>query len=114
MKELEALASPFRFVEGADLRAEIGTPHFTAGVYTPGLWLLNPAALCRGLADTLPHNVSLYEKTPVTEVDYSNGVTLKTPNGSVRAPKMILTVNACVEQFGFFKGRLLSFALIAA
>ena len=110
VKELKALGEPYRFVEGADLRAEIGTPHFTAGVYTPGCVLLNPAALCRGLADTLPDNVSLYEKTPVTEVEYSNGVTLKTPNGSVRAPKMILTVNACVEQFGFFKGRLLGFA----
>lgn len=110
MTELDALGEPYRFVEGDDLKAEIGTPHFSSGVHTPGCVLLNPAALCRGLADTLPENVTLYEETRVTEIDYGNGVTLKTPNGSVRAPKMILTVNGCVEQFGFFKGRLLNFA----
>lgn len=110
MKELDALGEPYRLVEGDGLRAEIGTAHFGAAVYTPGCVLMNPAALCRGLADTLPGNVSHYEKTPVTGVEYSSGVTLKTPNGSVRAPKMILTVNGCIEQFGFFKGRLLNFA----
>ena len=110
MKELDALGEPYRLVEGDDLRAEIGTSHFTAGVYTPGCVLMNPAALCRGLADSLPDNISHYEKTPVTGVDYTNGITLTTPRGSVRAPKMILTVNGCVEQFGFFKGRLLNFA----
>lgn len=110
VNELEALDEPYRLLEGDALQAEIGTPHFTAAVYTPGCVLLNPAALCRGLADTLPDNVTHYEKTSVVNVDYRNGVTLMTPNGSIRAPKMILTVNGCVEQFGFYKGRLLSFA----
>jgi len=110
MKELDGLGEPYRLLEGDDLAAEIGTPYYTAAVYTPGCVLMNPAALCRGLADTLPDNVAHYEKTPVTQVDCSNGVTLTTANGSVRAPKMILTVNGFAGEFGYFKGRLLPFA----
>lgn len=110
MKELDVLGEPYRLIEGDDLVAEIGTPYYSAAVYTPGCVLMNPAALCRGLADTLPDNVAHYEKTPVIGVDYANGVTLSTANGSIRAPKMILTVNGFAGQFGFFKGRLLPFA----
>ena len=112
--ELEAMEEPFRFVAGDDLRKEIGTPHFTAAVYTPGCVLLNPAALCRGLADTLPKNVAHHEKTPVTGVDYTDGIALTTPRGAVCAPKMILTVNGCIQQFGFFRRRLLNFAAYAS
>jgi len=110
MAELDALGEPYRLVEGDDLAAEIGSPYYTAAVYTPGCVLMNPAALCRGLADTLPDNVMHYEKTPVTDVEYGNGVILTTQNGSVHAPKMILTVNGFAGQFGHYKGRLINFA----
>jgi glycine/D-amino acid oxidase-like deaminating enzyme len=113
-KELDALGEPYRLVEGDDLAAEIGTSHFTAAVHTPGCVLMNPAALCRGLADTLPDNVTLCEKTPVTGVEYGNGVTLTTARGSVRAAKMILAVNGSAGRFGFYRRRLLSFAAHAS
>ncbi len=113
-RELEALGQPHRWVEGEDLAREIGTPSFHAAVYTPGGVLMNPAALCRGLADTLPQNVTHFERSAVSHVDYANGVTLRTSRGSVRAPKMILSVNALAGEFGFYRGRLLSFAAHAS
>jgi len=113
-EELDALGQPYRWVEGDDLQKELGTPYFTAAVYTPGCILLNPAALCRGLADTLPENVTFYENSPITNVDYTNGVTLSTPGGSVRAPKMVLSVNGLAGQFGFYQKRLLTFAAHAS
>src|SRR3546814_18831797 len=58
-RELEALGEPHRWVEGPALAAEIGTPYYKAAVYTPGNRLMNPAALIRGLADSLPANVTL-------------------------------------------------------
>ena len=33
--------------------------------------MMNPAALTRGLADSLPKNVSLHEHTPVTQAEFS-------------------------------------------
>ena len=113
-KELEAIDEPYRWVEKDELRDELGTPHFSAAVYTPGNILMNPAALTRGLADSMPGNVSIYEHTPVLEVDYRNGVHLKTPEGSVFAPQMIIAVNGLAGQFGFLKNNLLNFAAHAS
>ena len=35
-KELEALGEPFEWVEGDALQGALGSPHFTAAIYTPG------------------------------------------------------------------------------
>ena len=106
-KELEALGEPFEWVEGEALRGKLGSPHFTAGVYTPGCVLMNPAALCRGLADSLPGNVTVFENSPVLEADFRNGVQLTTAAASVRAPRMIMAANGFSEQFGFYPRRFL-------
>lgn len=106
-KELEALGEEFRWVDKTELKTKIGSDHFTAAVFTPGGALMNPAALTRGLADSLPSNVTLHENSPVTEIRYENGIEIKTPNGSIRAPKMILAANGFSEQFGFYKRKFL-------
>ncbi|MCP5083957.1 MAG: FAD-binding oxidoreductase [Alphaproteobacteria bacterium] len=106
-KELEALGEPFEWIDRDQLGQRIGTDHFTAAVFTPGGALMNPAALTRGLADSLPGNVTFYENSPVTEAVFENGIHLTTANGSLRAPKMILAANGYSEQFGFFRQRLL-------
>lgn len=106
-KELEALGEPFEWVEGDALEAKLGTSHLTAALYTSGGALMNPAALTRGLCDTLPDNVTVYENSPVTEAVFENGVQLTTAGGSLRAPRMILTTNGFAEQFGFYTGRFI-------
>jgi glycine/D-amino acid oxidase-like deaminating enzyme len=108
-KELDALGEPYRWVERDQLANEIGTSFFHSAIYTEGGYLLNPAALTRGLADSLPANVSLHEHTPVTRAEFSNGVRVETPGGSVSAPTAILAVNGFATQFGFYKNALLSF-----
>lgn len=114
VKELEALGEPYRWLDRDALAAEIGTAYHHAAVYTPGCVLMNPAALTRGLADSLPANVTLCEHSPVVEADYANGVRLTTTAGSAFAPKMILAANGFAGQFGFFRGRLLIFAAHAS
>ena len=113
-KELEALGEPFRWLEADELRAELGSPYYHAGVATPGCILMNPAALCRGLAESLPENVTLYEHSPVTELDYDNGVRLTTTGGSLFAPKMIIAVNGFAQRFNVFRGKLLIFSADAS
>ncbi len=114
VKELEALGEPYRWLDRHALAAEIGTAYHHAAVYTPGCVLMNPAALTRGLADSLSENVTLHENSPVIETDYRNGIRLTTPKGSVFAPKLILAANGFASQFGFFQGRLLIFAAHAS
>lgn len=113
-RELEALGFSFRWLDRETLAGEIGTPYYHAAVHTPGGALMNPAALTRGLADTLPLGAELFERTPVTAVDYSNGVRVTTPKGSVAASGMILATNGFADQFGFYRGRLLTFSLYAS
>lgn len=114
MLELDKLQEPYTLVDAAQLQQTLGTHHFKAAVYTPGCRLLNPAALVRGLADTLPENAALYEHTPVTGIDCTNGIHLKTQKGSVRAERLIMGVNAFARYFGFYTRHILPFAANAS
>ncbi|MEM6619223.1 MAG: FAD-binding oxidoreductase [Pseudomonadota bacterium] len=104
-RELDALGEPYTWID--DPEPHLGSPHFSAAIYTPGGALMNPAGLVRGLADTLPDNVTLYENSPVTEAEFQNGTRLTTPGGTLRAPRMILAANGFAERFGVMKNRFL-------
>ena len=112
--ELDALGESYQWVRGDDLAAKLGTRHFKHAVYTPGCVLMNPAALTRGLADTLPDNVQLYENTPVNSISSANGISVNTPNGDVTAPRMILAANGFSDQFGYQTGGFVHLALRAS
>lgn len=109
VEALERLGEPYRRLDAAETARELGTPYYHCAIHTPGCVLMNPAALTRGLADSLPEGVTLHENTPIVRFEEDNGIALTTPQGSVRAPRMILATNAFAEKFGFFKGRLLPF-----
>jgi glycine/D-amino acid oxidase-like deaminating enzyme len=113
-RELEALDEPYTWIDGSELPKRLGTTHFKAAVYTPGCRLLNPAALVRGLADSLPENVVLCENTPVVELDPGKTIRVTTPAGEVVADRLILGVNAFAEKFGYYQRRLLPFAANAS
>ena len=112
--ELTALNEPFEWVEKDALTTKLGTTHFHRALYTPGCVLMNPAALTRGLADTLPENISIVENSPVTAMDYSNGMRATTPGGSITAPRMILAANGFSDQFGYGKNTFVHLALCAS
>ena len=109
-RELEALGEPYRWLDSDELRKEVGSPYHHAAVHTPGGRLFNPAGLVRGLAVSMPANVSLHEHTPVTEIEQRNGIRATTPEGTVSAKAMVLAVNGYAPQFAAFRGALLTFA----
>ncbi|MGH6717742.1 MAG: NAD(P)/FAD-dependent oxidoreductase, partial [Alphaproteobacteria bacterium] len=113
-RELERLGEPYRWLDRDALAAEIGTAYHRAAIHTPGGVLMNPAALTRGLADSLPEAVALHERSPVVRWSYDNGVRLETPKGRLFAPRMIVATNGLADQFGAFQGRLLRFAAHAS
>jgi glycine/D-amino acid oxidase-like deaminating enzyme len=104
---LDKLGQPYEVIEGRDLPEHIGTHFYRKGLFTPGTALLQPSALVKGLADSLPSNVSLYEHTPITDVEYGDKVVLRHAKGSITADKLVLTTNAFGMSFGFLKGRML-------
>lgn len=96
-----------QMIAGKDLPDHLGTSYYKQALYIPGTLLLQPAALVKGLADTLPVNVTLYEYTPITAVHYGDKVTLIHDKGSITAATLILANNAFAADFGFLRGRLL-------
>ena len=73
------------------MRYRIGTGFYQRGLYTPGNALVNPAAMMRGLARNLPHNVELFEESPVVGFEpRDNGYAIETRNGSVIADRLVL------------------------
>lgn len=94
-------------IAGKDLPDHIGTAYYKQALYIPGTILLQPSALVKGLAESLPSNVTLYEYTPITAINYGDKVTLAHSQGSITADKLILANNAFASHFGFLRGRLL-------
>jgi glycine/D-amino acid oxidase-like deaminating enzyme len=64
--------------------------------WEPRCGILNPAKLAWGWAEVIrPMGVEVYENTPVAEIARENGkVRLVTPNGTVRADKVVMATNA--------------------
>ncbi|WP_049312369.1 FAD-dependent oxidoreductase, partial [Pseudomonas aeruginosa] len=98
---LDKLGQEYQMIEEQDLPSHIGTHFYRKALFTPGTVLIQPAALVKGLADSLPANVTLYENTPITEVDYGAQVVLRHDRGSISAQRLILTNNAFGMSFGF-------------
>ena len=91
--ELDRLGAPYERLDGAALEARIGTPFYRAAVHTPGTALMQPAALTRGLAATLPETVEFFEETPLSAVEPGRPVRLATPNATIRAGRVLLATN---------------------
>jgi glycine/D-amino acid oxidase-like deaminating enzyme len=104
---LDKLGQPYEVIEGADLPDHIGTRFYRKALFTPGTVLIQPSALVKGLADSLPANVSLYEHTPITDVQYGEKTVLTHAYGSITADKLVLTNNAFGMSFGFLQGKML-------
>lgn len=104
---LDKLDQPYQMIEASELPEHIGTHFYRKALFTPGTSLIQPSALVKGLADNLPANVTLYERTPITEVEYGNKIVLRHVNGSITTDKLVLTTNAFGMSFGFLKGRML-------
>ncbi|MGS3176595.1 NAD(P)/FAD-dependent oxidoreductase [Aeromonas sanarellii] len=104
--ELDLLDEGYEYLEGAALSARLGTGFYHSD--TPNAVLLNPAALVRGLADKLPDNVTLYERSPALRVDSEGGVRITTPHGEVVAGKAMFAVNGGAGQLTPFAGKLAS------
>ena len=77
------------------LSERIGTDFYRTGIYSPHCYMVQPAALVRGLADCLPPSVTLYENSPAIRLDKAGtGWKITTPSGSVQAERVILANNA--------------------
>ncbi len=112
---LQAMGEPARWVEADEAADIFGTTYYRSGLFTPGTIMLQPAAYLRSLACGIGTCATVYEDSPVVSMDRSGeDWTVRTPQGSVRAPKVILAVNGHLQSFGFLRRRLMHVFLYAS
>jgi putative aminophosphonate oxidoreductase len=99
---------PFELLGADDVQARTGSPVHLGAAYEAGAATVQPALLARGLRRVaLARGVRIHEGTPMVELDRESGL-IRTPTGSVRAPAIVLALNAWA-----IKIRELSRALVA-
>ena len=105
---MKDLGEPFRWVEKAELKKVLGTDYYSRAIFTPGSYLMQPAALVRGMGEHLPENVELLEQSPVRSLSKNGGQwILQGDHGSITTPKVLLATSIFTKEFGYLKNRLL-------
>jgi glycine/D-amino acid oxidase-like deaminating enzyme len=91
-----------------EVRARCDSPLFRLGVLSPHGAGVQPARLARGLRRVLlERGVRIFEQTPVTRFSGGSPVVAETPNGSVRAGRAILGLNAWARHWAAFRRSLM-------
>jgi glycine/D-amino acid oxidase-like deaminating enzyme len=103
---LEAMEIPHTPLGRSDMHARLGTGLYQSGVHVPQGALLQPATLVRGLADSLPENVTLAEQSPVLGIENGAPLVLRLADGEVRADNLVLATNYEAAKLGFLRGYL--------
>ena len=111
LRYLSEMEIPHTPLGQSNLQSRLGTSLYKRGVYVPSGVLVQPAALVRGLADTLPNNVSLFEQTPVLKIEQGSPICLHLKEGIIHTDKLILAVNYEASKLGFLRRRLIGSTL---
>jgi glycine/D-amino acid oxidase-like deaminating enzyme len=106
MAGADALDEPYERLDRDQLAALTGTDYYHAGVRTPGTVMVQPAALVRGLAGTLPENVELFEQSPVRAIESAGGFRLECDAGSLDAARLFVAANGFTPELGLLRDRL--------
>lgn len=86
--------SPYRTLSAAEIAQRTGSAVSYQGVIEERAGTLHPGKLCFGLRKLLLElGVRIFERTPVRRVESGSPVTLHTPNGQVKADRVLIANN---------------------
>lgn len=104
----KALGVQHRLLDRAAIRRATGMDYYQCGIAIDEGHLLQPAALIRGLADTLPSAIALYENSPVRRFEAGPPALIETDQARFRADHVIFATNAAIKNFGYWRDRLVT------
>lgn len=98
---LERIGEAFEWLNASGIRAVTGTDFYRGALFTPGCSTVQPAALMRGLAASLPQNVTVFELSAITEIEHRGDTkVLHCAGGKIVTKRVILCTNAYAATFG--------------
>jgi len=101
-------------LDSEGLRQKLGTGYYKYGYHSPNNVFVQPAALIRGLADTLPPNVTVVENEPVISLSETAPFRVATARGAFIADRVILANNGFAKSLGILRDRLITIFTYAA
>ncbi len=111
LRYLDTLEAEHQTLDRTELQERLGTDLYRAGVHIADGALVQPAALVRGLADSLPANVGLHEQSPVVGIDDGAPLTLRLATAEVKADRVILATNYEATSLGFLNSYIVGSTL---
>jgi glycine/D-amino acid oxidase-like deaminating enzyme len=108
---LEALDVPHQLLDADGLQQRLGCAYYQAGIQVADGALVQPAALVRGLADSLPGNVRLHERSPVEKIIDGSPLVLRLANAEVSADRVVVATNYEAPALGLLRRYLIGSTL---
>ncbi|GAB2916454.1 FAD-binding oxidoreductase [Paraburkholderia jirisanensis] len=96
------------------LRHKVGTEYFRYGFHSLNNVFVQPAALIRGLAESLPPNVVVLEQTPVLSLSAEAPFCVSTSKGDFTADHVVVANNGFARSLGLLRDRLFTIYTYAA
>ncbi|WP_250454430.1 FAD-binding oxidoreductase [Caballeronia sp. ATUFL_M2_KS44] len=98
---LERIGEAFEWLDEAAIGGVTGSAFYKSAIRTPGCSTVQPAALMRGLAASMPRNVSVFELSAVKGIEAGNGIhALMFEHGRIAAKQIVLCTNSYAATFG--------------
>lgn len=105
---------PYTEFDSDGLRQKLGTGYYKYGYHSPNNVFVQPAALIRGLADSLPPNVTVAENEAVVALSEAAPYRVTTARGTFTADRVILANNGFAKALGVLRDRLITIFTYAA
>ena len=102
-EKLAAWGIPVQYLQGSALESRVRARGVVGAVNDPTTGQLHGLDLLRGLVPILQgYGVRICENSPVVAIEEGKTHVVRTPNGSVRAPTLVLATNAYTARLGYF------------
>ena len=96
------------YLQADELESEIRSPRFIAALDIPYGAILNPAKLAREMKRVVEEvGVKVFERTVVTRITPGKVNHIDTEFGDIRAPVMVIALNAYANKLGFFRNHVI-------